>query len=90
MTVICRCEDVSEEEIVEAIREGLGSPEEIKRIKRCGMGHCQGRTCRSLIVKILVRELGREPTQAELTTFRPPVVPIPLGTIVKGKARHEE
>lgn len=83
MTIICRCEDVSEEEIVEAIGEGLTSPEEIKRIKRCGMGHCQGRTCRNLIIKIIARELGKEPSQVELSTFRPPVIPVPLGAIAR-------
>ena len=83
-TIMCRCEDVTEEEIVDAIREGLVSLDEIKRLKRCGMGHCQGRTCRSLISRLIARELGKELADIELTTFRPPVIPIPVGVVGRG------
>jgi len=85
VTIICRCEDVSEEEIVEAIAQGLTTLEEMKMMKRCGMGHCQGRTCRSLIARVIARETGREPAQPGLITFRPPTVPVPLGTIVRAE-----
>ncbi|MCK5596510.1 MAG: (2Fe-2S)-binding protein, partial [Candidatus Eisenbacteria sp.] len=43
--IICRCEDVTYGEIVDVIDEGLTTTEEIKRVLRCGMGPCQGRTC---------------------------------------------
>lgn len=89
MTIICRCEDVSEQEILEAIGEGLHSPEEIKRIKRCGMGHCQGRTCRDLIVKLIARELGSDPRPSDLTTFRPPVIPVPLRNIIRDREPND-
>ena len=48
-TIICRCEDISLEEIRAIINRGVTDPEQIKRILRCGMGPCQGRTCSTLI-----------------------------------------
>ena len=51
--IVCRCEEVTREEIMEAIRQGDGSLDAIKRRTRAGMGFCQGRTCRRLIARIL-------------------------------------
>ena len=57
-TVVCRCEEVTEQEIRLVIRRGYRSLEEIKRILRTGMGHCQGRTCLTVIARILSQETG--------------------------------
>jgi len=58
--VICRCETVTEAEIVEAIKRPLGarSLDAIKRRLRPGTGRCQGGFCSPRIVEILARELG--------------------------------
>lgn len=58
--VICRCETVTEGEIVEAIHKGPGarSVDAIKRRLRAGMGRCQGGFCGPRVVEILARELG--------------------------------
>jgi glycerol-3-phosphate dehydrogenase len=56
--VICRCETVTEGEIVEAIRRGARTLDDIKYRCRPGMGRCQGGFCGPRIVKILARELG--------------------------------
>lgn len=61
--IICRCETVSEAEIVEAIRRGARSMDAIKRRVRAGMGRCQGGFCGPRVVEILARELGREPRE---------------------------
>ncbi|MGQ9595626.1 MAG: (2Fe-2S)-binding protein, partial [Anaerolineae bacterium] len=42
--IICRCEEVTKGEILEAIRDGCDSVIWIKRKTRAGMGLCQGRT----------------------------------------------
>ncbi|MCK4249850.1 (2Fe-2S)-binding protein, partial [candidate division WOR-3 bacterium] len=42
MKIICRCEDVTEQEIIEKIREGYHSMDDLKRIIRVTMGLCQG------------------------------------------------
>ena len=58
--VICRCENVTEAEIIEAIKRPLGakSVNGIKMRTRAGMGRCQGGFCLPKIIPVLSRELG--------------------------------
>jgi len=56
--VVCRCERVSEAEIVEAIRRGHTTLDGIKYFTRAQMGRCQGGFCTYKIIKILMRETG--------------------------------
>ena len=56
--VICRCEHVTEGEVVEAIRRGATTLDGIKFRTRAGMGRCQGGFCTPRIIKILARELS--------------------------------
>ena len=57
--VICRCETVTEGEIVDAIHEPVGARtvDGVKRRTRAGMGRCQGGFCGPRVVQILAREL---------------------------------
>lgn len=59
-TIICRCEGVSEGEILDAIhrRPGAVSLDGIKRRVRQGMGRCQAGFCTPRTMEILARELG--------------------------------
>jgi glycerol-3-phosphate dehydrogenase len=54
--IVCRCEKVSEAEILEAIRRGHTTLDGIKYFTRAGMGRCQGGFCTYKIIKILMRE----------------------------------
>jgi glycerol-3-phosphate dehydrogenase len=56
--VICRCEHVSEAEIVEAIRQGHHTLDGVKFFTRSQMGRCQGGFCTYKIIKIIMRETG--------------------------------
>ena len=58
--VICRCETVTEGEILDAIRRPLGARtlDGVKRRVRAGMGRCQGGFCTPRIMEILSRECG--------------------------------
>lgn len=60
--VVCRCELVTEGEIVEAIKRPVGATtlDGIKRRTRAGMGRCQSGFCSPVTVEILARELGVE------------------------------
>ncbi len=60
-TIICRCEEVSEGEIVDSINRTLGavSLDGIKRRVRAGMGRCQAGFCGPKTMEILARETGR-------------------------------
>lgn len=59
-TIICRCEGVSEGEIIDSIRRTLGavSLDGVKRRVRQGMGRCQAGFCTPRTMEILSRELG--------------------------------
>ena len=58
--IICRCESITEGEILDAIHRPLGarSLDGIKRRVRAGMGRCQGGFCSPRVMEILSRELG--------------------------------
>ena len=58
--IICRCEQVTEGEIIDAIRRPLGarSLDGVKRRTRAGMGRCQAGFCSPRVMEILARELG--------------------------------
>lgn len=64
-TIVCRCESVTEGEILDAIRRPLGarSLDGVKRRVRAGMGRCQGGFCSPKVMDILVRELGLSMTE---------------------------
>lgn len=65
--VICRCELVTEGEIVNAIHRTLGAVtlDGVKRRVRAGMGRCQSGFCSPKVVEILARELGLD--EGEIT-----------------------
>ncbi len=84
-TIICRCEGVTLGEIRELIRSGYTTLDEIKRISRAGMGPCQGRTCRQLIMQEITKATGQNMEDMTMTTFRPPTKPIKLGSLLGGE-----
>ena len=58
--IVCRCETITEGEIIDAIKAPAGARDVdgVKRRTRAGMGRCQGGFCGSKVVEILARELG--------------------------------
>ena len=63
--VVCRCEQITEAEIVEAIRRPVGARtlDAVKRRVRAGMGRCQSGFCGPQVLAILARELGIPETE---------------------------
>jgi len=57
--IVCRCENVTEAEIVDAIHRGIpvNSIDSMKRRVRAGMGLCQGAYCGQRVAAIIAREL---------------------------------
>jgi glycerol-3-phosphate dehydrogenase len=56
--IVCRCEEISEAEIVEAVRHGHTTLDGIKFYTRAQMGRCQGGFCTYKIIKLIMRETG--------------------------------
>ena len=87
--IVCRCEEITETEILEAIDSGRHSLKSVKRATRAGMGACQGRTCSTLISRLLTAR-GVEPDQAwEMDKKRFPFVPVPLSAMEGGEPGDE-
>ncbi len=66
--IICRCEHITEGEIVDAIHRNCGATtvNGVKRRVRPGAGRCQGGFCGPRVVEILARELDRDYLDIEL------------------------
>lgn len=58
--IVCRCEKVTEGEIIDALNSPLKpkSLDAVKRRARAGMGRCQGGFCTSRVMEIINRECG--------------------------------
>lgn len=58
--LVCRCEQVKEETIRDAMNRGIKTLtfDAIKRRTRCGMGFCQGSFCRNRVIEVMEDELG--------------------------------
>jgi len=84
-TYVCRCEDVTLKELSELIDNGVHTVEEIKRITRCGMGACQGRTCGSVLAQTISKKTNIPLTEINVATHRAPIKPVKLGMIAGGE-----
>ncbi|NMB08561.1 MAG: 4Fe-4S binding protein [Tissierellia bacterium] len=87
-TVICRCEGITLGEIRELISEGYHTLDELKRISRAGMGPCQGRTCRHLLMQEIGNVTGKSFENMDIGTFRPPTETVKLKYFAGGDT-HE-
>ncbi|MFQ5829744.1 MAG: FAD-dependent oxidoreductase [Candidatus Methylomirabilia bacterium] len=78
---VCLCEDVTEKDLEQAVREGFDHIETLKRYTTTAMGPCQGKMCHMASVDITARATGRSIEETGVTTARPPVQPVPLGAL---------
>lgn len=63
--IICRCESITEGEIVDALKSPIAPPtiDAVKRRTSAGMGRCQGGFCSPRVLHIIARERGIAPEQ---------------------------
>jgi bacterioferritin-associated ferredoxin len=80
--VICRCEEITKKEILEALENGHTDMNEIKRVTRAGMGLCQGNTCKRLVSRIIADFTGQGIGEVLPSSFRPPVRPIKIASLM--------
>lgn len=89
-TIVCRCSDITIEEIREAIHNGYTTFDEIKRVLRTGMGPCQGRTCMPIILREISIITGVPVEELTPGRNRPPVNAISLGAIADQEEADDE
>ncbi len=88
--IVCRCEDVTLYDVLEAIKDGIADMESLKRKLQFGTGPCQGKTCVPLVEKILARETGKRVGESGRITSRPPESPVPFGIFVSRENKNEK
>ena len=83
--IICRCQEVTEQEILDAIRDGADTVDGVKRRTRACMGLCQGKTCGRLVQRLIARETGQKPDDVFLQKNRMPARPLKMGDFCGGQ-----
>lgn len=74
--IICKCEHVTEQDIINAIHAPLGHDtiKGIKKRTRAGAGLCQGGYCESLVLKIIARETKKDVTDIHYYAPKTPIL----------------
>jgi sarcosine oxidase subunit beta len=82
--ILCRCEDVTADDVAHAVRLGYADVEEVKRYTGFGTGPCQGKECLRGIVAAIAETAGLDAAAMKALqpfTSRPPLVPTELAVL---------
>ncbi|WFU44210.1 FAD-dependent oxidoreductase [Bradyrhizobium sp. CB82] len=80
-TIVCRCEEVTARDIVDAVAIGATGPNQLKAYRRTGMGPCQGRLCGLTVTELMAEARGKTPQEIGYYRLRAPVKPITLAEL---------
>jgi octopine oxidase subunit A len=80
-TIVCRCEEVSAKDILDAVAIGATGPNQLKAYRRTGMGPCQGRLCGLTVTELMAQARGKTPQEIGYYRLRAPVKPITLAEL---------
>ncbi len=81
--IICRCEEVTKKQILDAIRSGCHDLDSVKRATRAGMGMCQSKSCSTIISRMIREETGISAEEIKPFTKRAPLRPIKASALNK-------
>jgi sarcosine oxidase subunit beta len=88
--ILCRCEDVTADDVAHAVGLGYADVEEVKRYTGFGTGPCQGKECLRGIVTAIAEAAkaagAKAPAPAPFTS-RPPLVPTELAVLAGAASR---
>ena len=88
--IICRCEDISLQDIHDCLEMGYHTFEDLKRILRVGMGPCQATTCSHLIQAEIAKYLKVNKEEVKWQKSRPLVVGVTIENIAKQALKEEK
>jgi thioredoxin reductase/bacterioferritin-associated ferredoxin len=80
-TIVCRCEEVTANDILDAVAIGATGPNQLKAYRRTGMGPCQGRLCGLTVTELMAQARGKNPQEIGYYRLRAPVKPITLSEL---------
>lgn len=93
---VCRCEEITYEDVLNFINQGYDNIHELRRVTRIGMGPCRGNQCRSTLEQILKRHASKTSTDIlkdklkRRTVFRSPIKRITLSEAANLNFTNEE
>lgn len=85
--IVCRCREVTEQEVLDAIEDGATTITGVKRRTHAGMGLCQGKSCSRLVARLISQKTGKPLKEVLPATVRPPVRPVKLSALAEGDER---
>ncbi len=88
--IICRCSDVTLQDLHDLFKEGYETFDEVKRIARVGMGPCQANTCGKIVRKEIARYFNRPIEDVEFHRMRPFTMGVKLSAIKEAAEDEEE
>lgn len=87
--IICRCHDITEQQVIDAIDEGFDNLEILRRYLHLGMGPCQGRVCIALVQRILAQKTGKPIEEIGYPTPRAPISVLPIKVLAYKEGAEE-
>ncbi len=81
--VVCRCEEVTLQQLEQAYAAGATSARELKMNTRASMGACQGRVCRGLVETWLEAKDPSCMHDVEQLSYRQPIRSITFGNLAE-------
>lgn len=83
--IICRCNDVTLDDVLIAINEGIDDFELLRKYLKIGFGPCQGRSCMMIAARIFVKEKSLS-IEDVLRNYRirPPIIPVSSKYFIHG------
>ncbi|WP_274236147.1 (2Fe-2S)-binding protein [Allobacillus halotolerans] len=81
-TIICHCEELTVNDLQEVFAFGARSFDDLKRMSRCGMGHCQAKYCYHHANELLATWMGVAESELSGTNHRIPIRPLPLKMLI--------
>ena len=81
LTIVCRCEELTAEDVANAVAQGAETFDDVKRLTRAGMGLCQGKTCRLIIAELIAQYRGKSVDEIPVPRQRMPLRPVTVGSL---------
>lgn len=89
-TIMCRCEDVTIEDLKQAFSEGYRDLESLKRFTGFATGFCQGKCCLAHAARFLSGLKGGDDTVADPIRTRPLLHPTPAARFAQAAELMED
>lgn len=88
-TIVCRCEEITADEIRQAAAQGAIGANQLKFFTRAGMGPCQGRMCGLASSAICADVHGTSVSEVGFARVRPPIKPLTVGDLAESDQIQE-